>query len=162
MKWIESAGGPLILMPKSLLPQWGGASRETPLVGDDYGRACAVTDYLESLPVGAGTALVLGDSPDRTCAFESSLGMALLRWGCADSEELLLAAAKKSIATAEVLETLIYEVTEPELVLFDSVYSGIGAEEFLKLRLEPGEYTVTTRWYIGDGVELLAHVFERS
>lgn len=132
------------------------------MAGGDYGRACAVTDYLGSLPVGIGTALVLGDTPDRTSIFEIRLGMALLRWSCADSEELLLAAAEKSIATAEVLETLIYEVTEPELVLFDSAYSGTEAKESLKLRLEPGEYTVTTRWYIGDGVELLAHVFERA
>ena len=110
--------------------------------------------------MGAGTALVLGNSPDMTCIFESSLGMVLLRWGSTDSRELLLAAAKKSFATAEVLETLIYEVTEPEVVLFDSAYSGTEAKESFKLRLEPGEYTITTRRHQEDGVEFLVHVFE--
>jgi hypothetical protein len=61
LKWIESDGGPLVLMSRELLPYWGGYDQFDldPLdPAHDYGRACSVNDYLGVLPVGPGDALV--------------------------------------------------------------------------------------------------------
>ncbi len=58
-------GGPQILLPNYLRGRWRGL----PLNADpldpstDYGRACALTDDVGLLPVGAGQTLVLGQSP---------------------------------------------------------------------------------------------------
>jgi hypothetical protein len=161
MKWIESAGGPLILIPRSLLSDWHGASLETPMVGDDYQRACAISGYLGKTQVGGGTALVLGDTPDRTAVIESELGPTLLRWGCADSEEAMLKAVRTSLGGAKVIEELEHYVSEPEHLLFDSMWSGGEFEDSLELRLGTGAYRVVTRWNKGPRVQFLAHVFEK-
>src|SRR5947209_6469559 len=100
MNWIESAGGPLILIPRAVLGQWGGASLQTPMVGDDYGRACAVRDYLGKIPVSDSFALVLGDTPDRNTVLEIEPGTAILRWGYADSEEQILDAVRTNLNRA--------------------------------------------------------------
>ncbi|MEU1151370.1 Imm21 family immunity protein, partial [Streptomyces sp. NPDC005863] len=47
--WVESMGGPLIVVPVSALPSWGGCTGSGLMAGDatdpdDYDRACAVDD----------------------------------------------------------------------------------------------------------------------
>src|SRR5215510_13183631 len=80
LRWINSAGGPLLLVSGEYLPFWGGVAPPpderlieatfrwmgpgTPAT--DYDRACDVQGYLGLLDIGAGHGLVLGDAPDAT------------------------------------------------------------------------------------------------
>nr|WP_319658886.1 Imm21 family immunity protein [Streptomyces sp. MI02-7b] len=68
--WAASMGGPLIVVPVSAPPAWGGCTEAGMVVGDrdvpdDYDRACAVDDLAGVIPVGrdGALALVLGTSP---------------------------------------------------------------------------------------------------
>ncbi len=75
--WMESGGGPLLLVPGEYLPFWGGIDPPTDgrqivahfrYGGDDapatdYDRACDVDDYLGVIEVGSGCGVVLGDEP---------------------------------------------------------------------------------------------------
>jgi Immunity protein 21 len=57
VEWIESQGGPLILAPRSIIRDWFGnlsASGKT----TDYARACAVDDVIDTISVGAHSAVV--------------------------------------------------------------------------------------------------------
>jgi hypothetical protein len=76
LQWIQSNGGPLLLLPSSLLGAWEGADEPEPYRGvearshwnpggpaTDYDRACDVPDLAGTVPVGAGEGLVLGDEP---------------------------------------------------------------------------------------------------
>jgi len=60
---IESAGGPLLLLPEAALPAWTGVA------GADYARACAVTGRLGTLTVGRDHAQVIGDEPTSTALY---------------------------------------------------------------------------------------------
>ncbi|MFJ1859846.1 Imm21 family immunity protein [Streptomyces anulatus] len=81
--WVESMGGPLIVVPVSALEAWRGCTETGVMVGDatapdDYDRACAV------------------DGPATSCFLPEH--RAFLRWLAADSEAGLKAAAGAVLA----------------------------------------------------------------
>jgi hypothetical protein len=142
--WVTSLGGPLILVPQSACPLWGGGSLQTHPDGKgDYGRACAVDDYIGLIDVGHTTALVLGDYPART-RFLPEQGI-LLREIAGDDEDEVLAALLEALPIITWQNPLTWEVTEP-LMLFDSVYDYpyvlTANEEQLRIDLAPGLYLV--------------------
>ncbi|MFF4869245.1 MULTISPECIES: Imm21 family immunity protein [unclassified Streptomyces] len=92
--WVQSMGGPLVVVPLSGLREWSGCTEDGVLVGggevpDDYDRACAVE---ELAGVIEGNVLVLGDEPATTRYLAGR--RAFVRWLGADSEEELVAAAE--------------------------------------------------------------------
>jgi hypothetical protein len=50
--WVHSLAGPLILIPESACQHWNGAPRNYPDDEGDYGRACAVDDFIGLIKVG--------------------------------------------------------------------------------------------------------------
>ena len=160
-KWIQSAGGPLIMVPESLRGSWGGASLETPMIGDDYERACSVEDPLGVITVGKGQALVLRDGRDETTAIETRIGPALLCWQFADSEAELLLSVDEAGATAPVVETLHHTFVETSQILGDSAWTGVDFEDPLIFQINPGPYKITTRAFSNERVSYILHVFEK-
>jgi hypothetical protein len=141
--WVTSLGGPLILVPESACPSWDGAPPTYPDDEGDYGRACAVDDYIGLIDVGATQALVLGDHPARTTFLpERAL---LVRSIAADHDFDPEAALSELLPTLEWQEQLTWMITEP-LILFDSVYGYSYVvsenEEHLRVELTPGRYLV--------------------
>ncbi|MGW1208054.1 Imm21 family immunity protein [Streptomyces sp. NPDC002499] len=72
--WVESMGGPLIVIPVSALAAWRGCTETGVMAGDasaadDYDRACAVDDLAGVITVGenGAQALVLADEPATSC-----------------------------------------------------------------------------------------------
>lgn len=59
--WVASLGGPLILIPESACPLWGGAPPNYPDDKGDYGRACQVDDYIGLIEVGRVAAFLASD-----------------------------------------------------------------------------------------------------
>ncbi|TQS24524.1 Imm21 family immunity protein [Microbispora sp. KK1-11] len=41
-QWVDTLGGPHILVPQSALPYWDGAPMDSSEEEGDYGRACSV------------------------------------------------------------------------------------------------------------------------
>ncbi|MEM0990533.1 MAG: Imm21 family immunity protein [Pseudomonadota bacterium] len=59
--WIETNGGPHLLVTEEALPEWRGIEGWTELSEDDpsdYARACRITDYMGLIPIGPHQALV--------------------------------------------------------------------------------------------------------
>ncbi|MFC8829653.1 immunity 21 family protein [Streptomyces sp. NPDC057137] len=101
--WVESMGGPLIVIPVSALAAWCGCTEAGVMAGDattpdDYDRACAVDDLAGVISVGkeGAQALVLADEPATTCYLPEH--RAFLRWLASDSEAELKAAARAVFA----------------------------------------------------------------
>ncbi|MFD6585931.1 immunity 21 family protein [Streptomyces anulatus] len=101
--WVESMGGPLIVVPVSALDAWRGCTETGVMVGnatapDDYDRACAVDGRAGVIAVGenGAQALVLADEPATSCFLPEH--RAFLRWLAADSEAGLKAAAGAVLA----------------------------------------------------------------
>src|SRR5258708_35074880 len=82
LRWMESNGGPLLLVSGEHLPSWEGT--ESPSDGRQieaqfrwngqgapdtgYDRACDVKQYVGLLTIGVGQGMVLGDEPlSTTC-----------------------------------------------------------------------------------------------
>jgi hypothetical protein len=126
--WVESFGGPLLVVPVSAVGQWSGsAGADVPGEPDDYDRACAVDDLAGVIPVGAdgALALVLADEPAMTCYLPQH--RAFLRWLAAESEADLVAAAEAVLVASDTVweECGIWETDGPA-TLMDS--ADVGAE----------------------------------
>ncbi len=124
--WVESMGGPLVVVPVSALAAWDGCTETGMLAGDattpdDYDRACAMDGLAGAIAVGEGgaQALVLADEPATTCYLPEH--RAFLRWLAADSEAGLRAAAETVLAdlTTEWEECGMW-VPDGPAVLMDS------------------------------------------
>ena len=74
LTWYESAGGPLLVLPRAALADWQGTD------GDDYERACAVQGYADIVRIEGREALVLGDEPFPTAVFRRGLPTMFARW----------------------------------------------------------------------------------
>jgi hypothetical protein len=142
-QWVDTLGGPHILVPQSALPYWDGAPTDSSEDEGDYGRACSVRSYMGLIDVGPAQALVLGDTPALTTFLTER--KALVRWVGADSEEGIVHAAME-VMDAEPApedEALTWTIEEP-LILFDSVlgHEEVPSWEHLRVDLTPGRYTV--------------------
>ncbi|MFJ8164186.1 Imm21 family immunity protein [Streptomyces sp. NPDC096136] len=131
LTWVESMGGPLIVVPVSALHEWGGCTEDGVIVGgtdepDDYDRACAVEEYAEVISLGdarTASALVLGDEPATTCYRPEQ--RIFLRWLAADSDAELLAAAEALLSDpATPWEDCGVWETDGPAVLMDSAEAG--------------------------------------
>ena len=162
MQWVESNGGPLILVPERHLRAWHGA--DGPSASEtDYERACAVEDYAAAIPVGEGAGIIIAEEPLPTAWQPSSEGGGgmLVRWVAAPSEQAVrdaLAALPPGIPWEEVFD-LEVEREDGALVLFDAaVPGGELPPDHLRIDLAPGHYTFELSAYrVSGDVELLLH-----
>lgn len=128
--WVESMGGPLIVVPVSALVAWRGCTENGVMAGegtatDDYDRACAVDDLAGVIDVGesGAQALVLADEPATSRYWIEH--RAFLRWLGATSEAGLKAAAETVLADpATPWEECGTWVSNGPAVLMDSAEAG--------------------------------------
>jgi hypothetical protein len=165
LRWIDSGGGPLLLVPGELRLAWRGTDiPEEPVVSrfrwagpgtpaTDYDRACDVEGYVGIIPVGGGTALVLGDAPHSTAWWPlRSGGGILVRWEYAPSEERVEAALEELSGLAWEETGLTFRAGAEPVWLFDSAYAGRRAEEcgYLTIPQVRGTYQIAMAWHHPD------------
>ena len=182
--WVNSGGGPLIVISVEVAHHWRGdgglglPDGDLSMVWDtvrkhtDYGRACGVADYVGVLDVGPGKCLVLGDEPMLTTILPTNDCVLIVRWMYAESEEELLRAAQS--LPEEVWEATPHRVHVGSggLVLFDSAYPGDnlpstcddGANApWMIVPVPTGNYEVATALYQpDDSTRLILHRLRRS
>jgi HAD superfamily hydrolase (TIGR01549 family) len=149
LPWVESAGGPLILVPSSALPKWRGAPFDFD-PGDldtwgDYGRACQIDGYAGVLDAGDDQALVLGDEPASTTYLPDQ--RLFVRWIYANSEADLIRLIPNAVETADWEDAGTWTTSGPGQ-LFDSTLAGdeLEHEPHLKVDLAPGTYLIRTAY----------------
>lgn len=155
LPWLNSAGGPLILLERESGPYWMGnletaESRrgEGATHPTDYDRACGVEDYVGLILVGPSQALVLNDEPMQTTwwPLDKSNGM-LVRWRWATNEDEVFA-VMSNIPTNVWEDTgLNLRFSNGDLILFDSAYHFNEIESSISIRLEAGLYSIQTAEY---------------
>jgi hypothetical protein len=172
LKWIESAGGPLILISDNVVKLWSGvfnrAAYSTDIIVDtdnfldpnetDYGKACSIRNYIGVVDIKNNSALVLGDDPMMTTVFNSSdykIGIARWYYAPENSDEiidqLLLGLDLESIDNWEF--ELALNFSSKTQYLFDSAWDGKRLDnakindDFLVTHLLDGQYKVSTAIY---------------
>ncbi|WP_373926529.1 Imm21 family immunity protein [Paludisphaera borealis] len=170
MAWVGTGGGPLIVIPAEFAPLWRGGEEWSPPRGpaqrggdasrfrSDYDRACAVDDYLGSLNVGVGRALILGDEPMMTAFVPQPAGGLLVRWMYGEDD----GAVSRAVCAipVEVWKTTPHQlpVGWGEILVFDSAYPGDalpvsiegGTTPWLRIALPQGNYHIDTAVYCPD------------
>lgn len=149
VEWIESAGGPLLLAPRSSTKDWYGADGSK-VVGSqtDYARACSIDAEVRVIGIGNRSALVLGDEPDRTALIpvKSTSEVLMVRWRWADSEESLLSGllAEHAAGALSFVSVGQLPTSAEEYLLFDSACSGAQIDRYLSISLQAGRYLIET------------------
>ncbi|MFF9870011.1 Imm21 family immunity protein [Streptomyces sp. NPDC013953] len=144
-EWIESGGGPLIVVPEQVLTSWQGCDFESTTNDDDYGRACEVEGYLGVIPVAHAQALVLGEPWPATYVPKHGC---FVCWIAADSEDAMLGSVEQAIGEASWEAEVLWEVPGPVVLLHSGLPGVPGPDaEFdeldrLRIDLEVGRYLV--------------------
>jgi hypothetical protein len=147
--WLESTGGPLILLEEDLVPYWRGYLSVSESSLTDYERACEVSDYLGTIGVGSRSGLLLGEQPYSTTwlqAPESDYGV-IVRWVYAESEAAVIQALNELSNSNWQRTDVVFEVTTGKLVLFDSASPGYDIETFIAVQIPKGSYVAETLHY---------------
>jgi hypothetical protein len=154
MKWIESAGGPLICLETHFMSSWCGVDgafqtgRCVPAQHSDYDRACAISNYTGLVDVGGDSVLVLGDLPMATTTFEKTkseiyIVRAIYMDVGADISQLACNLDDRLFESP--LERLSLKVVSDRLAIFDSALPGRNQnKEVLEIPLSPGDYDIRT------------------
>lgn len=181
-RWIESTGGPLVLIADKSYQLWSGTLKRVSYLENrfehaddfmdpdesDYGKACGVQDYLGVVDVGNDFALILGDEPLLTTALETRDGRFILaRWIYAD-DNLFVENTLKVLKIDNINHWelgLTFSISSDAQYLFDSASNSrllSEGEEKLSLSIAKGSYEIWTSVYEpNEKTKLLIHRFDR-
>lgn len=167
MKWIISAGGPLIFMERVFLSKWKGVFgvQKEMLTSSDYERACEVDDYIGVIPIDSGKAVVLGQEPMDTSWLPLSHTQGIIvRWVWANSEIEVDEVLTNFSLDQEWQETAVtVEFKTENMIIFDSAERGSDLSDYLNLSLAPGNYSISTLFYEpSKETKLLLHLLRGS
>lgn len=147
LRWIESLGGPLLLVPESVLDQWSGSEGKSAshLFPNDYEWACSLTDYLAPIEVGGATALVLGDEPLPTAWVSQPTGGFFARWSYCPDDAHAAAVLQTVPKGSELLEEVQFGVESTAFRLVDAAETGSSLQqENVTVSPTIGSYSVQT------------------
>lgn len=151
LDWVNSSGGPLVLMDSGLAELWRGTigNSGSSLAVTDYERACLINGFIGKVDVGGGEAIVLGDEPAQSAMVKIESGLFMVvRWVWADNEADVLKSLEGPLLSKDFEDcgfTIALPTGNP--TLFDSALSNGIAENGAVLITEPGKYRASTLWH---------------
>jgi hypothetical protein len=177
LQWLNSSGGPLLLLAQNLLEHWEGIdapsggrvvearsrwSPDQPVT--DYDRACDVTDPIANIDVGPGRGVVIAGDPDPITVVAKASGVRLVRWRLADSENQLVRHVEQPRTDSGEGWVAWIDVAPGPLVLFDAACPGPEVEDDrLIIALHPGQYVANAEELRPEeGVSFLAIDLDRA
>jgi hypothetical protein len=138
--WINSSGGPLVMMEEAPALLWSGSNGNP----SDYDLACQSNDYASRLVMRGADVLVLGDEPLQTLVATSDKSQLIVRWKWADSDaDVRVAIEKIDLQAVKVIERLNLNLVDEHLVIFDAV-DTFDSNECLRLSMNSGAKEVST------------------
>lgn len=166
LRWIESSGGPLVLLSSRDLAAWSGHDMQ-PQQGlgglsaraTDYERACAIKDFIGIVPVASGEGVVLGDEPMPTAWYPVSPSLGIfVRWVYGEDQEQVLRYLENIDERIWQPSGISFTVRSEPLYLFDAVLPGADVAEYLTIYLHQGSYAFDIgAIQVGDRAELVVH-----
>jgi hypothetical protein len=158
-RWIDTTGGPHVLLAEELLSHWrgieGAFDHRDPHDLSDYARACRVTSWLGTITCGTGIAVVLSGDAGPIAWMPNAAGHSgfLVQWIGVDDEQQIESALQSeelaSLLVSPDAETIEFHVGAPgRMRLFDSAESGDDMKgDSLELHLSPGCYRMRAAYY---------------
>lgn len=158
-EWIETGGGPHLLVPEELLSKWRGidgwSNHVNPNDQSDYARACRITSWIGTVRCGDGSATVLaGDvGPIAWINADGLDGGYLVQWLGIDNEaDILPALSSKGLEEAFAAEAAEQGMLETggsgKLKLIDSADIGTDlVQQNCSISLKPGRYNIHAGYF---------------
>lgn len=142
-------GGPLIVLPRELLPFWEGADKRSggrviaaeadeglgEFAGTDYARACAAGGWVSTIAVGDGHGLILGADEDfqgvRWLRLAEFPGIMLILpiYAEEDTQQVLVMALRRTLDEGWREVFPAFQVASGELVLLHAANTGEEVRE---------------------------------
>ncbi|MCE9581255.1 MAG: immunity 21 family protein [Planctomycetes bacterium] len=163
LTWVNSYGGPLVLVPKGLVSSWRGVTgSSTGSRKNDYERACEVMDWAGIVPVFAASALVLANERTPTTWWPNARGGFLVCWHCAEDEESVVSHLRNGMPPIFEATGLTIQIPPEGALLFDSAEPGSDIRgDRLEIKPVPGVVKVETlMWEPDDLTSLLLYRLE--
>lgn len=155
LKYVETEGGPFVLLPKELVKRWRGVGDEDEET--DYDRANEFLSSLGVLDVGDGQALVLGEA-EVTAFMAAPDGGVFVQRVYGDDDAAVVAAVEKACASGrwKTRPHTLAVTGSGKLLLFDAAYAyaDVDKDEVLRIALAPGTYTLQTRRVSSEAIEV--------
>lgn len=144
LAWLDTQGGPFVLMPAGRVHAWGGL--DSAADESDFDRACEIDDYIGVIPLDGGEVLVLGDDPFPTAFLSAPSfgGGYLIRMLWGESEEAALAAVHDVPPGDWTTEGVVFDAEDGHCTMFDAVYAGDSTPTRTSFTLAPGRYAIET------------------
>jgi len=152
--WIDSTGGPFIVMEEAKAPLWNGIWNGLNEDGvwdgehsSDYDLACQCEGYVGKLTLYGTDVLVLSDEPLSTTVALSDDQLLIVRWNWAESKASALEAIQQiDCNAATIIEKLVVDWVNQHLVLFDSS-DRFDPAQCLRFSTDQGAHEVATFVY---------------
>jgi hypothetical protein len=184
LKWIDSAGGPLVLISDKSFKLWSGIFKRSSYLKNkfeeaddfmnaheaDYGKACEIQDYLGVIDIGNDFALVLGDEPMLTTVLSTKDKKVIVaRLAYADDKNFVDEKLRE-LAASKINDwqlSVTFDLSSDKQFLFDSAADATmlekeeGTYSYLSLNILQGQYSIWTSTYNPDDkTKLIIHKFE--
>lgn len=159
--WIQSGGGPLVLVAEADLPRWFGVDAVAGASLTDYDQACAVAEYIQPITVRGITVVVMGEEPDATCVTVFDGVTHWVRWRWAPNEDAVWQAlADANLARLDWTSEGEFEAHAGVYRLFDSAYPGSEIMDARTVSFESGRYLIESATFEPSGeITLMLHRF---
>jgi Immunity protein 21 len=175
LAWINTTGGPHLVVPEKHAAHWEGVSEPSHGRGvqskhrfdktgpaTDYDRACDVTGWLGVIRVGRGRGVVLADMPMSAAYYPWQRRHFILRWHYAPSEAALLAFFRSTVGGLVPEAEVRFRHPGGRLVLLDSSDTPkdwLG--EHSAFELPAGFYRVTAARAEAGECSVVVHEWQR-
>jgi hypothetical protein len=161
MTWIDTTGGPLVVLPAELAPRWPGAGLDG--AGAAYESVCSAEDYIGVHRWLGLEMLVLGDLPMQARLSGAVDELTITRWMYAGSEALLLERLPAALPGAPVIERLSWNAPAGRLLVGDSAISGAEWAQDAEWFCAGGPHEITTVDVSeGDDFRAIVHIIRRT
>jgi hypothetical protein len=172
-KFIESLGGPLLMLERRLLPYWGGSDNRGGVTSQlsngaapgslsDYDRACETSRLITDLKVHDGLGVVFWGELLDLCLEKENDGVffAIRPYYVVENFEAHIKFVKENPGMFQrEFEILL---STGNAIVFDSVFAGTDLHrDSLEIDVLPGVYEVLTCEYKAPNAETVFHKFRR-
>lgn len=152
--WIETEGGPFIIVEQKYADEWNGQ--------EDYNAICSVTDYLGKIHKDNHVVLVMGDEPMAVRIVQQEGGILIIRWMYAPNQNAVDRLLESDLIEGlEPIEEIQVEWDSNQLVLFDSLYRFCEAPIKMYMTLHATYCVIRTYLYKGDDIALIIHSIQQ-
>jgi hypothetical protein len=158
LTWINTAGGPHLLVAEKHAAHWKGVAEPSNVRAV---QACDNSGWLGVIRVGRGRGVVLTGDVNAAAHYEWQGRHFILRWVYAPSESALLARFREVVAGLAVVEEVSLRHPGGNLFLmdaYDTPQSWLG--EHAAFELPGGLYRVTAVESAADKVSFIAHEWQ--